>query len=284
LSDKAQPDDLLPPQSRIRDWRQGDFTVSDSAKFFVYLGLRDTDEGDAVHSNDGGYVVPLVTNNSEGFVITSQSCDIVRPIDKYPFVEVAPLIRVNADHLEHVRRRKRPRYVLIPGAASRNLVADLGSSMTIEKALLETCERLPGCITDEEIFQVAECFAARRLQFAFPDDFVGPVFSRCRDFVRSKAGANSADGRGLARITEIRVLASPAWNANPVQLLFYFVVETALDTQDQSVRAVVDKIVAKIQPTGRFTQIDSQIVTLADMRADEYLATARIDLDQASLL
>src|SRR5262245_27824884 len=41
-----------------------------------------------------------------GFVVTSQTCDVVRSVATKPFVEVSPLVEVDEATLAHVRRMK----------------------------------------------------------------------------------------------------------------------------------------------------------------------------------
>jgi len=270
-------------QSRYADWRQGDFALCDGAKFFLHLGFNASPTDEALHSCDSGSVVPLL-KTIKGLAVVSQSCDVVRDIATYEFVEVAPLMEVEAAELDNIKSRKKPRYVFIPGAGSSNLVADLGRAMTVEKRLLETWIRHPGCISDEDQLELAERFAARRMQFAFPDDFIKDVFSKCRDFIKAKAKADSQDGRALHKIDDIRVLALPDWGAERIELHFYFFVANATDVENEAIRSIVEKCVSKLRATSRFVGFSHQILTTADLRADEYLASARLDLDQASVI
>jgi hypothetical protein len=262
------------------DWRQGDYATCAGARFFVFLGHGGSAE-DALFSNEQGAISAKV-DDVQGLVVVSQSCDVVRDICDNPFVEVAPLTPVNPDIMEEVRRLKRPRYIYIPGAAKHGLVADLGRAMTIRKELLQTWTRQVGCDSDEQVITLQGNFAYRRLQFGFPAEFVS-FFSKCRELIKTKAKANSPDGHGLARVSEIRVLATPSWAAANVSLTFYFFVDSAADITNPEVVVMVNKCVAKLQPSAQFAKIEHIILTLADLTAAEYLAAPRLDLDQASI-
>ena len=80
-----------------------------------------------------------------GVVVETQTCDIVRPSQVRPAIQIAPLVAVDDDLLTEVRRRRRPAFAYIPGAAHENLVADLDRSMTVDKAIVAKWSRTPGC-------------------------------------------------------------------------------------------------------------------------------------------
>ena len=65
-----------------------------------------------------------------GLTVVTQTCDIVRACGSRPFVQVCPLVEVDADRLEEIRRGRRPNYAFVPGTAPRSLVADLDRVMT----------------------------------------------------------------------------------------------------------------------------------------------------------
>ncbi|MCZ7664822.1 MAG: hypothetical protein M5U22_18725 [Thermoleophilia bacterium] len=85
----------------MSDWRQGDCLSAD--EWFVHRYDPDaplTPESRDVAST-GGY---LCESAVRGLMVATQTCDIVRPSSTRPFVEVVPLVEVDADHLEEIRR------------------------------------------------------------------------------------------------------------------------------------------------------------------------------------
>ncbi|MDE0101979.1 MAG: hypothetical protein OXN89_06335 [Bryobacterales bacterium] len=64
----------------------------------------------------------------------------------------------------------------------------------------------------------------KRARTAFPNDFVqfaSPLMRR----MSSKHDKQSDEGRALRSLREIRVRAAPSWDADAVELLFWFIRE-----------------------------------------------------------
>lgn len=140
----------------IRNWRQGDVTLDRGLEFLHLVNLSRPLSPSAQRTADSSTQpapdesVPLM-EEVPGLVILSQTCDIVRNCIERPFVEVAPLVLVEDDHLEDIKRLKRPAFAYVPATASCRLVADLDRSMTIEKSIVAKWTRIPGWTRDEEI-------------------------------------------------------------------------------------------------------------------------------------
>ena len=128
----------------LRQWRQGDFTL-DKGLEFIYLAdkahistRQEHDEEEAL-SQEGeekiSSVVPVLDEICGAAVLT-QTCDVIRDCQTRPFVEVAPLVRLETHVVEEVRRLKRPGFAYVPATASEGLVADLDRTMTVQKAVV----------------------------------------------------------------------------------------------------------------------------------------------------
>ena len=89
-----------------------------------------------VHIGDGA--VPLTDAAEEaaagrqaletlvyGLAVLTQTCDIVRDCVQRPFIEVAPLVRMDPENCLAVRRGRRPSYASLPALEARGLVVDL---------------------------------------------------------------------------------------------------------------------------------------------------------------
>ena len=113
----------------------------------------------------------LVEMEVPGFIVVTQTCDIVRSRAERPFIELCPLVEVDADRLEEIKRCRRPAYAFVPQLSEKQLVADLDRVMTVVKDLVATWKRTPGWITDAEARAFALALSRKRARFAFPDDF-----------------------------------------------------------------------------------------------------------------
>nr|WP_294523765.1 hypothetical protein [uncultured Rhodopila sp.] len=159
-------------------WRQGDIVLGEDL-FFVQLAdlarpiTREAAETAKERGSDEATPdIGAVFSEVAGFVILTQTCDVVRESAERPYLDVAPLVPVSAERLEEVRALRRPASAFVPAAAPHKLVADLDRVMTVEKSVVATWLRTPGWTDDEEIRAFAEALARKAARFAFPDDFV----------------------------------------------------------------------------------------------------------------
>lgn len=262
----------------LKSWHQGDFVIGPFGfvvRFDPELPLKQGDQGEVSDS-------ALYEEDVEGLVVLTQTCDVVRKSEERPYVEVGPLVKVNDEWaLENIKRGVSPHYAYLPGAAPRMLIADLDRVMTIEKSLLATWRREAGCPTDQDQRDFAEALARKRARFAFPDDFVSFV-EDFRARITQKHTKSSPEGACLRSLREIRVSAIPRWDACSLSLMFWFIVaEGALPTAP-GLREQCKVWMGYLNPGGRFSCIDYDIVTLDDISAREYLSSDRLDLDHLS--
>lgn len=260
-------------------WRQGDCVVGEA--WFVTGFDPDVPLTDAARNatTNGG---TLVEREVRGLVIVTQSCDIVRQCAGKPFVEVSPLVEIDAGILTEVKRLRRPNYAIVPGVEHLSLVADLDMTMTIEKAVVAKWTRVPGCRDDRERSLFAWCLARKRSRFAFPNDFnewVEPLQRRIGD----KHGKNSPEGRALAQVEEVRVHAHPSWDAETVELTFYFVLPKDAPGAFEGKRwnEWMDEWLERVPASGRFTRL-GLVGTLDDFTARDYTDSFLLDLDHLS--
>ena len=264
---------------RIATWCQGDCVVGDD--WFLFRTNMEnplTDDGKAA-------VVEGVENADtlvRGFVVLTQTCDVVRSCVDRPFAEVSPLVEVDDKVLREIERGRRPSYGFIPGVEDRRLVADLDRVMTVEKGVVAVWERIEGCRTDEDARRFSLALARKRARMAFPDDFV--EFARpLTERMLEKHDKQSDEGRALRSLREIRVRAAPSWDADAVELMFWFIRndnEPAFDTQDWE-----HCLTALPQPQsafGRFVRVDGVVQSLDDLTGRDYVESDPLDLDHLS--
>jgi len=260
-------------------WRQGDCVVGE--QWFVHRldsSTTFTSAGEDAVAAGGD----LAEQEVFGFVVVTQTCDIVRSCIDRPFVEVCPLVEVDANLLAEVGRAQRPAYAFVPGVSSCCLVADLDRTMTVEKPLVATWERTPGCQTDAEARSFALALARKRIRFAFPNDF-NQFAKGLEKRLKEKHEKDSDEGRGLRALREIRVQASPAWRAARVELFFWFVRnDNDADFEGTSWADLLSKWLALLPPKARFVAVDGNVSTLLDMTAADYVGSDQLDLDHMS--
>lgn len=263
----------------LSSWRQGDCALGphwfvfrlDPSQPLTAAGRTAADEG-----------IDLAEEEVAGVVVVTQTCDIVRAPAERPFVEISPLIHVDHDELHAVSRGRLAAHAYLPRLAPMNLVADLDRVMTVEKPVMESWARTPGFDSDAEARAFAAALARKRARFAFPDDF-NRLCAKLRSRLIDKHDRESDQGRALRALREIRVQASPSWDAPEVELWFWFVradPEPPSATHDWL--SLCKTWLALVPPSGRFTSVEGQVVTLEDLSAREYVDSDPLDLDHLS--
>jgi hypothetical protein len=264
----------------LATWRQGDCVVGEQwfvhrleKSFSVTVAGREAAKAD----------VDLAEQEVAGFVVVSQTCDVVRSCNDRPYVEVCPLVEVDEDRLAEIQRGRRPAYAFVPLLAGRKLVADLDRVMTVEKPAVAAWERTPGLSTDEEARAFAVALGRKRIRFAFPDDFT-TLARKLQARLADKHDRNTDEGRGLRALREIRIQAAPQWDGEPVELFFWFIRHTAdADFEGKNWADLLKEWLKLVPPSGRFTSVDGQVATLDDMTARDYVDSDPLDLDHLSM-
>lgn len=277
---RLRPDD--PDAKRVdaalAEWRQGDVALD--AGSFVHVA-----DGEAALTDEAaeaGAGTHIIQGTVEGSVILTQTCDIVRPCVKRPFIEVAPLVEVEEGVAHEIDRGYRPNYAIVPALRAKRLVADLDRVMTVEKSIVATWSRTPGHTTDEQARAFAQTLARKRVRFAFPDDF-NALVKKLQSRIEEKHDKLSDEGRALRVLREIRVTASPSWDSLGVEVFFWFVRNEAQTTfEGRSWDDLLENWNKLVPVTGRFTKVEGVVLTLGDMTAQDYVESDPLDLDYLS--
>jgi hypothetical protein len=260
-------------------WRQGDCVVGEQWFVFRTDLERPLTLDAALASTEG---VDTAESEVFGFMVLTQTCDLVRKSSERPFVEVCPLVEVDEAQHREIERSRRPNYAFVPGLADRRLVVDLDRVMTVEKAVVAGWDRVAGWQTDAEARRLALALARKRARVAFPDDFVEfatPLVSR----MSSKHDKQSDEGRALRALREIRVRAEPSWDADEVKLAICFI-RDADDATFEGKRwdQFLKEWEKRIPKRGRFVDILAVVQTLEDLTARDYVESDPLDLDYLS--
>lgn len=209
----------------------------------------------------------------------SQTCDVVRSHEIRPYVQVAALVPVNAAGMERARSRADVRLAFIPALEGQMLVADLEFVATVDKEAVVSWPRETGCPTDDDKRTFAAAIARHRQRFAFPDDFndlVRPV----RKWIESKRRADSANGRLVRAIREIRVTCDD-WSA-PMSLVFWLYLSDKAPVADsREWDHAIDQLETKARHAN-YPNPTFRLVTYEDVSARDYVTADRLDLDGMS--
>lgn len=263
----------------LQKWYQGDYVLGEHWFVQRFDPHRPLTQDSINVAREGTDLAEVCVR---GFMVATQTCDIVRSCVSRPFVEVVPLVEVDEQALLEIERGRRPQYAYIPGAKSLNLVADLDRVMTVEKAVIARWKRQPGCSTDEEIRILGQALARKRVRFAFPDDF-NQLVNKLQKRLIQKHDRQSPEGEALRALREIRVRAAPAWNANVVQLMFWFIRDEAqVEFAGIGWDRFLPQWLSLISVDERFKSVEGSIVTLEDMTAKDYIESDPLDLDRLS--
>lgn len=262
----------------LREWRQGDCVLGAQELAYRFDPNRPVTPGAKEAAAEVGDV-DIAVDTVHGLVVLSQSCDIVSPLRKVPFVEVAALVEVSADELRKVEKRELLRYAFLPGTAERRLVVDLSRTMVVEKPVVSGWTRIQGCQTDDESRRFADALARKHARAGLPDDFnrfAGPLLK----LFDKRAGKDSSEGRAVDALDEIRVLPRPAWNAKHVDVEFFFIRAPGVQAgfEGRSWDEYLECWLALLQgPSESRFKVQGVVTTLAEMTAEEYVASDRLD-------
>ncbi len=261
--------------SPLHGWRQGDCVLGDHWFAFRIDPTNPLTEAAHEAAREGADLAETLV---AGLVVATQTCDILR--SERAFVEVCPLVEVSVSIYSDITRKTRPRYAVVPALAANRLVADLDRAMTVEKPVLESWIRVPGWESHAEGRAFAEALARKRSRPAFPDEFVELVRG-FQDRIKDKHKLpHSDEGAAVRSIHEIRVQASPGWQAPQISLTFWFI--TYSDEVSPGLEDFVDSWMDRIPRTVSFVEVDGYSVSLSQMTAAEYVDSDRLDLDYLS--
>jgi hypothetical protein len=264
----------------LEEWCQGDCVLGEQWFAYRFNTQHPLTEAsiDALYGEND-----LVESEVLGFAVVTQTCDIVRSCLSRPFLEVVPLVEVEQQRLQEIKRGRRPQYAFIPNLAEKCLVADLDRVMTIEKAVVIEWHRVPGCSTDEERRMFGQALSRKRSRCAFPDDFTRFV-SKLQKRLQEKHDKESDEGEALRALREIRVRASPSWDASKIELMFWFIrYENEPNFKGLEWYELLKRWLDLVPESGRFHSVEGQVTTLEALTAKDYTESDLLDLDHLSM-
>jgi len=267
--------------AQLASCRQGD--VADFGTFSWHADAQlPLTEAAAQTGNDSGH--EIVVSRSEEMVVVTQTCDLVRSCADRPFVQLSPVVYLEQQAASEAKRGMRPRYAPIPDLDDLAF-GDLDRIVTVEKTLLAGATRKRGCADDRSARRFAASVGRKFGRIAFPDDLVLSLRGLTTR-VRAKHDKNSAEGNGLASLEEIRVTASPSWNAETVDVFLSFCPSTTNRAREVMTEedwdSIIDEWIGRCEPTGKIASVDGAMIPLEELSALEYIDSDRLDLDHLS--
>jgi hypothetical protein len=224
-----------------------------------------------------GTIEAVADENTIGLVVVSQTCDIV---GDHPLILLCPLVEVDAEGAANIKAGRTPQFAFLEHPPKDNIVADISRVMAVERAVVAGWDRKPGFSTEALQRKFAYALERKFGRFAFPDAFNAAIGKFHAD-VRKKHGKDTDIGKALATLKEIRVRAAPNWDANPADILFYFLFEPPIDpAQLQLMRTELTKLVDKIAwGDGYRWEMDGKyvLVALDDITGRDYAESVALD-------
>jgi hypothetical protein len=142
--------------------------------------------------------------------------------------------------------------------------------------------RTEGVTTDAQGRAFALALGRKRVRFAFPDDF-NHLANKLSVRLREKHDKKTEEGRALRALREIRVQASPAWDATQTAIFFWFIRDERESTfEGRRWDEFCEAWLALVPATGRFGRVHGQVATLDDLRGSDYVNSDPLDLDHLS--
>lgn len=266
-------------EDRLVEWQQGDFSLGCGEFWFrdIDLPIEGSDE-----TTDFGYDPEIA-----GFVVISQTCDIVRSPSEVPYVTICPLLPVDDQTLVQLEKGVSPRNCFLANCPE-NIVADLSRAMSISKELLITWERKRGCRNSAEQLEFARALEGVFGRFAFPDDFVVSVGRFRRAVIDTYSKENSELGQAFRSIREFRVFPHEEWSdGESVPVTFIAVLDDLenRELEDRSkIAEVVEKKVKSIKWVGVFSLHENALLaaTYGDLTAADYVNSFPLELNSLS--
>jgi len=277
---------IVSTNAAMEKWRQGDFFF-DEDLFFIHLANLAcplTLEAKAMACERASTGEPLevegVASAVVGYVVLTQTCDLVRDCGKRSYVELSPLVEVAESILNEVRLLRRPAFAFVPNAATKMVVADLDRIVTVEKSILVRYVPTEGCNDESERRAFADALARHRTRAAFPDDFnrnMEPV----REYLKKIHRSNDAEGLLIQSIGDIRITASPNWGAEKISIFLWFIQTPPAASPNVDVSPYIAKWLAMFRPSEKY-DLQAIVCKLDDLKASDYVGSDRLDLDQLS--
>lgn len=266
MNQENPPTNAARAAASLSEWRQGDYVLDGCP--FVQLAPGEGKPAAAEAVEDEACI---------GLVLVSQTCDIV---GDHPNIVLCPMVEVAEQDAANIKAGRTPQFAFIEHAPKPNIVADLSRMMTVDRALVAGWTRKQGFSDEELQHKFAYALERKFGRFAFPDAFNASIAKFHAD-IRKKHGKETDIGKALATLKEIRVRATPNWDANPADILLYFLFDPPVEPAHlQLMRAELTKLVDKITWTDGYRwEMEGKFLLVApeDITGRDYADSVALD-------
>jgi hypothetical protein len=171
-----------------------------------------------------GVLSNAIRSKARQVVVITQTCDIIRPPDRRPYLQVADLIRISdANIAKRYAEGETPRYVAVPEVGA-DMFADLDRIMTLDKRLIADCPHHAGVAADQiAIRRFGQSVARNFGRYPFPNYFIESVEPLRSRILRRWDKAESPEGKVLADLVQIRVQPVPDESSSDTDLTLVFI-------------------------------------------------------------
>jgi hypothetical protein len=270
LSDTGADISLLIGQ--LQEWRQGDAFAGVRMRHLTNraLPLSDVSRSRAIALSSATSDEVVITSEFEALVIVSQTCDVVREPNDNPFIDVGPVVRLDAQSAAEARRGRRPRYAALPGIGE-DAFADLRQTMSVEKSLLLDKRKIRGLATLDDQRKFARSLARARARFAFPDAFT-PSIAPLRDYMQRIASKQSPESEMESLVASIRAepVDGTEWDSERVKVKLYFIIE------DHALPPLLDEGVVTALPDSAHELCTLLVSSISQDHSDHRAATLNV--------
>jgi hypothetical protein len=276
----------LTASDNITPWQQGDIFWTSDIPFVHFADANKPLSDEAklaiqnIPANESTLDLRLIEIECVGYVILTQTCDLVRSPKDRPYLEISPIIQATKEICDLSRKQRIPRYVSLQPLEKNNYVADLDRKMTIEKSILGNMKKCIGCKTDKEKENFSRALTRKSSRFAFPNDF-NNCLQDIQKRIKAKHGKLSPEGQLLSDMREIKVIAKPNWSADNINIVFYVIFPEDVELTDE-MKFAAHELINKFQTNNRFEDFECIVLSIANMSAAIYLNSQQIDFDHLS--
>lgn len=239
---------------QLQDWRQGDAFAGVQMRHLANraLPLSDVTRSKASALSKATSNEVVITADFEALVIVSQTCDVVRDPAVNPFIDVSPVVRLDAQSAGEARRGRRPRYAVLPGVGQD----------AFDKA------QVRGLVTLDDQRKFARSLARVRARFAFPDAFT-PSIAPLRDYFQKIASKQSPEAEMESLISSVRAepVDGTTWDSERVKVKLFFIVE------DRGLPLLLGHVPVAALPISAHDLCTRLVASLKEAHSDERAAT-----------
>ena len=166
------------------------------------------------------------SSRSRQFVVITQTCDIVRPVQMRPYLQLALLIKVDdAGTAKRYTEGETPQFVAVPNVGA-DAFANVDLIKTVAKRFIAICPHRPGVTADpEEVRRFGQAVARKFGRYPFPDYFVDSIEPLRRRILRRWDKSSSPEGKILADLVQIRVSPVPIDPPSDTEFTITFIVK-----------------------------------------------------------